>query len=59
MTPDEAAEAFNAAHPDNDGDPCTGEHSWSDWGFNHDGAAEYRLCADCGIMDQQWIAPDS
>lgn len=56
MTPQEAADAFNAAHPDDDDvPPCTGEHSWSDWTFNHDGSAEYRLCAACGIMEQQWI----
>lgn len=57
MTPAEAADAFNAAHPDDDPEPCPDEqHQWSDWGFNHDGSAEYRLCATCGIMEQQWIS---
>lgn len=60
MTPTEAADIFNAAHPDPgthlDVPPCTPtEHRWSEWDFNHQRTCEYRLCAYCGGMEQQWI----
>jgi hypothetical protein len=56
----EAADIFNAAHPDHDDAPlipCTDiPHNWSEWEFNYHGDCEIRLCANCGIMEQQWIS---
>jgi hypothetical protein len=56
-----AADIFNAAHPEGDPDvaPCTTfEHVWSEWEFNYHNDCEIRLCARCGVMEQQWIAAD-
>jgi hypothetical protein len=36
--------------------PCPDDgHRWAEWELNHSGDAEYRLCAHCGEMEQQWI----
>jgi len=55
----EAADIFNAAHPgyvELPLTPCDGEHVWSEWEFNYHRTCEIRLCATCGIMEQQWIS---
>lgn len=56
MTPTEAANQWSAAHPDGEPMPrCAGRCLWSEWEFNALGDCEYRICARCGGMEQQWI----
>lgn len=56
MTFAEAADAFNAKHPDMNAEECAlDKHTWSDWEFNFHRTCEIRLCATCGLMEQQWI----
>jgi len=58
VTNEEAAAIFAESHPEGDPQPECFEHYWAEWEFNYRGDAEYRLCARCGGMEQQWIGPE-